>query len=111
MRNLVIFGILFFSGSVYCQTTKDFFTVNMSLALTSFILPTTGTGYSYTVYFGDGSAIQNVVTDNSPSHNYNMANAYKVRVSVCTNVAFPRIYFNNSGNKLNITAILQLLFR
>ena len=55
-------------------------------------IPTTGSGYNYTVDWGDGATTTNHTSD--ATHIYSMADDYKVRIRG----DFPRIYFNNAGD-------------
>ena len=70
-------------------------------------IPTTGTGYNYTVNWGDGTADTTHTDSSNPSatHTYATAGEYEVRITG----TFPRIYFNNASgdNKTKITAINQ----
>lgn len=66
------------------------------------MIPTTGTGYNYQVDWGDG-AIQNFIGENSPTHTYATPGTYTV--SITGN--FPRIYFNNSGDKNKLLTVEQ----
>ena len=56
-------------------------------------IPTTGTGYSYTVDWGDGTSDTTTYTGNA-IHSYNKAGKYDVKITG----TFPRIYFNNAGD-------------
>ena len=63
-------------------------------------IPTTGTGYSYTVDWGDGTSDTKTYTGNA-SHSYNNAREYDVKITG----TFPRIYFNYAGDYAKIIAI------
>ena len=64
-------------------------------------IPTTGTGYSYTVdWGGDGTSDTKTYTGNA-SHSYNNAGEYDVKITG----TFPRIYFNYAGDYAKIIAI------
>ena len=63
-------------------------------------IPTTGTGYSYTVDWGDGTSDTKTYTGNA-SHSYNNAGEYDVKITG----TFPRIYFNYAGDYAKIIAI------
>ena len=67
----------------------------------SITIPTTGTGYNYTVDWGDTTPDTNE-TGNA-THIYATLGEYTVRISG----TFPRIYFNDEGDKLKIIAINQ----
>ncbi len=62
-------------------------------------IPTTGIGYDYTVDWGDGNTDMNVTGD--ITHTYATAGRYIVTISG----DFPRIYFNNGGDKEKIIAV------
>jgi hypothetical protein len=66
-----------------------------------FTIPTTGGGYNYFVDWGDGSKSLNVV--GGITHTYAVAGTYLVSIVG----AFPRIWFNNSGDKLKLLDIKQ----
>ncbi|WP_417861540.1 BspA family leucine-rich repeat surface protein [Winogradskyella sediminis] len=67
-------------------------------------IPTTGTGYNYTVDFGDSSPPINNVSGNI-THNYSAAGTYTVSITG----DFPRIYFPNTSlnNRYKIKSIEQ----
>ena len=72
----------------------------------SITIPTTGTGYDYTVDWGDGTAATthaDADASTDATHIYNMAGTYVVSISG----TFPRIYFNDGGDKDKIIAINQ----
>ncbi|WP_430966772.1 BspA family leucine-rich repeat surface protein [Spongiimicrobium sp. 2-473A-2-J] len=64
-------------------------------------IPTEGTGYNYTVNWGDGTTTTGH-TGNA-SHTYTTAGLYTVTLIG----TFPRIYFNNEGDKDKIIAVTQ----
>ena len=66
----------------------------------SITIPTTGTGYSYTVDWGDDKSETTTYTGNA-SHTYAAIGEYDVQITG----TFPRIYFNNAGHKAKIIAI------
>ncbi|MEM7297555.1 MAG: BspA family leucine-rich repeat surface protein, partial [Bacteroidota bacterium] len=68
---------------------------------TEITIPTTGTGYNYTVDWGDGNSDMNVAGD--ITHTYSSAGTYTVSISG----DFPRIYFNNGGDKEKILTVEQ----
>ena len=67
----------------------------------SITIPTTGGGYNYRVDWGDGTVTQGH-TGNA-THIYAVAGIYTVKISG----DFPRIYFNNGGDRLKIKSIEQ----
>ena len=64
-------------------------------------IPTTGTGYDYTVDWGDGNSDNNVT--GSITHTYASAGTYTVSISG----DFPRIFFQNGGDKDKLITIEQ----
>ncbi len=64
-------------------------------------IPTSGTGYNYTVDWGDGSTTSDH-TGNA-SHTYENAGQHTVTITG----VFPRIYFNNEGDKDKILTVSQ----
>ncbi|MEP5239429.1 MAG: BspA family leucine-rich repeat surface protein, partial [Flavobacteriaceae bacterium] len=62
-------------------------------------IPTTGRGYNYTVDWGDGT-IENNQTGNA-EHTYTNAGEKTIKIYG----DFPRIYFDNAGDKDKITAV------
>ena len=68
----------------------------------SITIPTTGGGYSYEVDWGDETDDTTTYTGDA-THPYTAAGTYTVKITG----DFPRIYFNNGGDKDKITAINQ----
>jgi gliding motility-associated-like protein len=64
-------------------------------------IPTIGLGYNYTVDWGDGTPPENW-TGNA-THTYASPDVYEVKITG----DFPRIYFNNTGDKEKIISINQ----
>jgi len=64
-------------------------------------IPTAGTGYNYTVIWGDGSSDTGVTGE--ITHTYASAGTYTIAISG----DFPRIYFNNSGDKDKLLTVEQ----
>ncbi|NJN41725.1 MAG: BspA family leucine-rich repeat surface protein, partial [Flammeovirgaceae bacterium] len=62
-------------------------------------IPTTGTGYNYSVNWGDGNNDMNVMGD--ITHTYSTPGTYTVSITG----SFPRIYFNNTGDKQKILTL------
>ena len=67
----------------------------------SITIPTTGGGYNYVVHWGDGSS-ESEQTGNA-THTYASAGDYTVSIGGL----FPRIYFNNTGDKTKIRDVTQ----
>ena len=66
-----------------------------------FLLPLDET-YDYTIDWGDGSAVESGQTGNA-THSYATAGEYDVSITG----TFPRIYFNNTGDKTKILEVKQ----
>jgi surface protein len=64
-------------------------------------IPTFDTGYNYSIDWGDGQ--MNFEVAGNISHKYDIPGTYTVRILG----DFPRIYFNNSGDKDKIISIVQ----
>ncbi len=64
-------------------------------------IPTTGIGYNYDIDWGDGTSDEAV--EGSITHTYASPGTYEVSISG----DFPRIYFNNEGDKDKILAVNQ----
>jgi len=64
-------------------------------------IPTTGTGYDYSVDWGDGE--NDVSLSGNVSHTYAVAGTYTVTITG----QFPRIYFNNGGSRNQILSVEQ----
>ncbi|WP_258098634.1 BspA family leucine-rich repeat surface protein [Marinoscillum pacificum] len=88
------------TGSLYAQrafiTTWQTTTENESITI-----PTRGSGYAYTVDWGDGTDATTHV--GSATHTYTDSDTYTVSIIG----TFPRIYFNNGGSKDKILTIEQ----
>lgn len=97
-------GIAIYLNKLYNEATAFTITVktdNAGSAADTFVLPTTGAGYDCVVYWGDGTATAHAGTPGNISHTYPAAGTYTIRV----NGTFPRIYFNNAGDKAKLITI------
>ena len=68
----------------------------------SITIPTAGSGYSYTVDWGDMTTDPTTYTG-AASHTYASAGEYDVKITG----TFPRIYFNNAGDRKKIKEVAQ----
>ena len=68
---------------------------------TQISIPTTGAGYACTVDWGDGTSNSYSGTAPVMLHTYSVAGTYTVKISG----TFPRIIFNNGGDKLKLLTI------
>jgi hypothetical protein len=88
--------------------TEFIFTVKTDNAGTSatnqFTLPTTGLGFDCIVEWGDGTSDAYTGTMGSPTHTYPSVGTYEIKISG----VFPRIFFNNAGDRLKIIEIKNL---
>ncbi|WP_075340793.1 BspA family leucine-rich repeat surface protein [Tenacibaculum agarivorans] len=101
MNKRVLIIVLFFQYIIYGQspfiTTWETTVANETITIPTF----PGETYNYTVDWGDGTGVTNETGD--AIHTYAVANTYTVSISG----NFPRIYFNNSGDKDKILTIEQ----
>jgi hypothetical protein len=72
-------------------------------ASNQFTLPTTTGTYNYDVDWGDG-VVENITTSASQTHTYPTAGTYTIKISG----TFPRILFNNGGDRLKIVETVNL---
>ena len=70
---------------------------------TSITIPTTGTGYNYDVDWNNDGTFDQLGITGSVTHDYSVAGTYTIRIKG----NFPRIFFNNGGDKLKILSIDQ----
>ncbi|WP_298421759.1 BspA family leucine-rich repeat surface protein [uncultured Kordia sp.] len=95
----------FIDSGLNCNNVSDdglFITTwETTTANESITIPTAGLGYGYYIDWGDGQ-IDNSVTGNI-SHTYTNAGTHRVRIGGL----FPRIYFNETGDRLKIKSIEQ----
>ena len=99
VKKILLFITLFILTNI---TAQNFRTVwRTTTPNESITIPTTGSGYNYTVDWGDGNSDTGHTGD--ATHTYTVAGDYIVTISGI----FPRIYFNNSGDKGKIREILE----
>ncbi len=108
-KTLLPLLVLFFQFS-YAQLNTHFVTTwktdNLSAGSsnsTSITIPTTGVGYSYDVDWDGDGIFDNFGITGNITHDYGTAGTYTVRIRG----SFPRIYFNNTGDKLKILSVDQ----
>ena len=101
------YGWSFFEDHENCYNDPNLFITlwNTSNSGTStsdqVTIPTTGTGYNYTVNWGDGTSDTGVTGD--ITHTYAAPGTYLIGISG----DFPRIYFNSGGDKDKIMTVEQ----
>ncbi len=89
-------------GGTTCASTDFFITTwQTTTANETIAIPTNGSGYNYSIDWGDGT-IETGFNGNA-THEYTSAGTYTVKITG----DFPRIYFNNSGDKGKIRTIEQ----
>ena len=100
---LLIIAVTLLGLKTYAQQPEDYFitTWQTNSANESITIPTKGSGYNYSVDWGDGS-LDTSISGNA-THSYATAGVYQVKIYG----SFPRIYFNNSGDKNKIKSIVQ----
>ncbi len=108
---IVVFVVVF--STSLCAALRDHFvttwkTDNPGISNnTSITIPTAGLGYAYQVdWNNDGDFLdseENTVHHGSITHDFGIAGTYTIRIKG----AFPRIYFNNSGDKEKILSVDQ----
>ena len=76
---------------------------------TQFTIPTTGSGYNYNVDCDNDGVDEATGQTGNYTCNYALAGTYTVRIkdNVGDGTGFPRIYFNNSGDKDKLLTIEQ----
>ncbi len=102
MRVLIIIIIVLIFNSFSFAQNEFITTWRTSSANESITIPTkSGLTYNYDVNWGDGSSTSGHTGD--ASHVYSVAGDYQVKITG----VFPRIYFNNGGDKNKIISIDQ----
>ena len=76
-------------------------TTKAGSASNTFVLPTSGSGYDCTILWGDGSSSDHSGIPGNITKVYDAAGTYQIRIQG----TFPRIYFNNKGDKLKVTNV------
>ena len=70
---------------------------------TSITIPTTGGGYLYDVDWDNDGTFDQLGLTGSVTHNFGVAGTYTIRIQG----TFPRIYFNNGGDRQKILSVDQ----
>jgi len=80
-----------------------------SSSSTQFTIPTTGSGYNYNVDCDDDGFDEATGQTGNYTCNYGSAGTYTVRIkdNSGAGTGFPRIYFNNGGDKYKLLTIEQ----
>ena len=98
---ILLFTAFFSLPILYAQQAPFITTWEVTAGSLDITVPTQGTGYNYTIDFGDGTVQNNVTGD--ATHTYNAPGIYTVTISG----NFPRIYFNDLGDKDKILSVDQ----
>lgn len=83
----------------YFRFTVD--TTEAGSASGTFVLPTIGAGYDATVDWGDGTTTELIGSPGNVTKVYSEAKEYQISITG----TFPRIYFNNGGDRLKLKSI------
>jgi hypothetical protein len=96
-------GLEVFSSYSGAIANNSFITTwETTTASESITVPHTGTGYSFDIDWGDGTVETSLTEADAPfSHTYAVAGTQTVTISG----TFPRIYFNNGGDKTKIRTV------
>ena len=98
----ILLTAIFFSAQIQAQNAPFITTWEVYQGFQNITIPTIGTGYNYTVDFGDGTVLTNQTGDSW--HTYSSSGIYSVTISG----DFPRIRFgNNSTNAPKLKTIEQ----
>ncbi|MBB3836022.1 surface protein [Runella defluvii] len=100
-ENPYTFAIEGYGGTPFITTWK---TDNSGTSSsTSIRIPTTGTGYSYDVDWNNDGIYDELGLTGNVTHDYGTAGTYTVAIRG----TFPRIYFNDAGDKAKLLAVTQ----
>jgi len=101
-RTVVVVAANFIEDASGFITTWDTANTNFSSSADNQIrIPTTGSGYDYSVNWGDGGSDLNVT--GNITHTYSQPGLYRVVIRG----DFPRIFFNDDGDRNKLLAINQ----
>jgi len=101
MKNITLLFCCLLATTITFSQNEFITTWQTTTSGESITIPTTGAGYNYTVDWGDGSTPTAQTGD--ATHIYTNPSTYTVKITG----TFPRIYFNNTGDKLKIKTIAQ----
>lgn len=102
MNTKSILLITFLLGIKSCFAQNYFITTwETTQANESITIPTYGTGYNYDIDWNNDGVFDTIGVTGNANYNYPTPGLYTVAIRG----EFPRIYFNNSGDKLKIKSI------
>ncbi len=111
---LTITPVLNVAAQPLSATTDDFVitvkTDNAGVSLsTQFIIPTTGSGYNYNVDCNNDGTNEATAQTGNYTCSYDIVGTYTVRIKDNSGLGtgFPRIYFNNGGDRKKLLTIAQ----
>ncbi len=91
-------------GGTACPTSNNFITIWETTAVDENItIPTTGTGYNYDIDWNNDGFFDDLGVTGDGTHTYAIAGTHTVTMRG----DFPRIYFNNTGDKDKIQSVEQ----
>ena len=104
---VLLLALLFFAGTAFAQSDAFITTWKTdnpgTSNSTSITVPTTGGGYNYDVDWDDDGTYDQTGITGDVTHDYGTAGTYTIRIRG----AFPRIYFNGSGDREKLLDISQ----
>ncbi len=105
---LIVLFLLFFVQNAMAAPLDDFVTTWKtdnagSSNSTSITIPTDGAGYSYNVDWNNDNTFDESGLIGNVTHDFGSAGTYTIRI----HGTFPRIYFNNAGDKAKILDVMQ----
>ena len=105
MKKRITFLFLFFVGTMLSQSfITTWKTDNAGISNSNQItIPTTGNGYNYSIDWENDGIIDDTNVTGTITHTYATAGTYTVAITG----NFPRIYFNNTGDRLKILSVEQ----
>lgn len=101
--NTILIYLLLFSFQFIHSQNEFITTWHTTTPNESMTIPTTGTSYNYDVDWENDGVFDDIGLTGNASHIYTTAGTYTVAIRG----SFPRIYFNNSGDKDKIMSVEQ----
>ncbi|PHS06683.1 MAG: hypothetical protein COA88_10105 [Kordia sp.] len=89
------------------NATTPFVTTWQTDASDSITIPLTGSGYNFTIDWGDGNSENKSGAPGNISHTYTSAGIKTISITPTTTSGFSRIYINNFANRNNLKTLEQ----
>ena len=89
------------------NATTPFVTTWQTNGSDSITIPLTGSGYDFTIDWGDGNFENKSGAPGNISHTYTSAGIKTISITPTTTSGFPRIYINNFANRNNLKTVEQ----